>query len=304
MASVNRSSAASISPARPYDHASSRQRVRAGTGCRGRASRGRARRLRACSPPLDDTAAHAAGHATSRSKRCRRAARRRRSLLGDIRPAFRLRRPAPDRRDQPAEDGDRCVRLISPPVHQPGEPAFDGRGAPALIGRERTTRHQARHAVDIAGGLRVPDRGLRLPVRLAPARRTSEQLRDELRLASLELRPQQLLEEMVVAIPLLVAVQRNHEMVRALERRELCRRVARCEHGVAERTRSCGPGRRSGSGSGARRVGAARGAPSAGSRPGSGRRPGTRPRRPRRSRSPWQTSRPGTGPRSSPPCAP
>ena len=53
-------------------------------------------------------------------------------------------------------------------------------------------------------------------------------------LAALELVPQQLAEEVVVAIPLARPVERHHEAVRARERLERVRRPRRLEHGVAE----------------------------------------------------------------------
>ena len=108
--------------------------------------------------------------------------------FGGIGPALRLRRPAPKRSHQCGEHGNRRVRLDCPLRVQPAKPAFDGRGTATFVRGESTTRNKSRGPVDVAGLLRVPDRGLRLPVRLAPVGRTSEQLRHEVRLDSPELR--------------------------------------------------------------------------------------------------------------------
>ena len=63
------------------------------------------------------------------------------------------------------------------------------------------------------------------------------QLGDQLRLPALELGQQHVAKEIVVAIPLAVVVERDHEHVRLLEGREHLRRVGPAEHGVAERPR-------------------------------------------------------------------
>ena len=120
---------------------------------------------------------------------------------------------------------------------QPAEPAFGGGDTAALVDAWTGTYGQPRRSVDIPGRLRVPDRGLRLPVRLAPIGRTSEQTRHEIRLDSLELRTQQLLEEMVVAIPLPSPVQRHQEQVGTRQRFQHRRGAAPLEDRVAERTR-------------------------------------------------------------------
>ena len=112
--------------------------------------------------------------------------------FGGIGPTLRLRRPAPERGGQSADHGDRRVRLDCPVRVQPAEPAFDGRGTAAVVRVEIIPHDQSRGPVDVVGRLRVPDRGLRLPVRFAPVGRTCEQPRHEVRFDSPELRPQQL----------------------------------------------------------------------------------------------------------------
>ena len=120
---------------------------------------------------------------------------------------------------------------------QPGEPALDGRDASAVIGGQGLLLHQSRHPVDVAGLLGVADRILRLPVRLAPRARAREQLRHEVWLGPLELGTQQLPEEVVVAVPRPVAVQREQEHVRARERLQDRGGAALLEHRVAEGSR-------------------------------------------------------------------
>ena len=99
----SRSSAWSISPASHVRDREQQPWRSAGTGSRGRVSRPRAPRLRASSRPLADIAAHAGGPATSRSKRCRRAACRRSS---------RVRRHRPSAPPPPA--GPRARRAVAP----------------------------------------------------------------------------------------------------------------------------------------------------------------------------------------------
>src|SRR5690349_13367161 len=55
------------------------------------------------------------------------------------------------------------------------------------------------------------DRGLRHRVRLEPRGRPEMEIGDQLGLAPLEFRPQQLPEQVVVAVPLAAAVERDHQ---------------------------------------------------------------------------------------------
>ena len=63
------------------------------------------------------------------------------------------------------------------------------------------------------------------------------ELDDELRLTTLELGPQHVAKEVVIAVPATVVVERDDEQVRVLERREHLCRVRPTEHCVAERPR-------------------------------------------------------------------
>ena len=106
-----------------------------------------------------------------------------------------------------------------------------------MVDREGAAHKEPRNSVDVAGRLRIADRGLRLLVRLAPVGGTREQLRHEIRLQSLELRTEQLSEEMVVAIPLPGTVERHQEQVGARQRFQHRRGAALLEDRVTQRTR-------------------------------------------------------------------
>jgi hypothetical protein len=72
----------------------------------------------------------------------------------------------------------------------------------------------------VSGSLCVSDRGEVLPVRGAPVGRTAEQHRDPVGLGVGELAGERLADEMVTAVPLAVAVERDDEPIRALQRLE------------------------------------------------------------------------------------
>ena len=95
---------------------------------------------------------------------------------------------------------------------------------------------EARDMVAVAGLFGVLERHLGLAVRFAPRARRGGGCRRRARLAPTQLGAQQIAEQVVVPVPLAVAVERHEEQVRALERVEH-RSADRCdaEHGVAER---------------------------------------------------------------------
>ena len=138
--------------------------------------------------------------------------------FGHLGPTLRLRRPALNRGDERAEHRDRRVPVERSMPLQPVEPALDGRDATALVHRLSPTLDQPRDPGDVPCFLRVPDRRLRLPVRLTPVGGANEEAGDKVRLGSDQLRSEQLLEEMVVAVPLSIAVQRHQEQVGARQR--------------------------------------------------------------------------------------
>jgi hypothetical protein len=131
------------------------------------------------------------------------------------------------------------------PIH-PLEPALGGSDPTALVRRLDATLQQPRHSVDIPGLLGVADGRLRLPVRHTPVGRTTQEPWDQVRLGSLQLGAEQLPKEMVVAVPLPIAIQRHQEHVGALQRLQGRRGPARLEDSVAEGARHPLENRRSG----------------------------------------------------------
>ena len=157
--------------------------------------------------------------------------------FGRISAAIGLNRLAPDHGEQPAEHGDRCVPLECPVLLEPVDPALDGRGPAALICRESAALDQRRHSVDVRGGLCVRDGVLQVPVRRAPFGCTTKELRHELGFGSPQLRLEQLLEQVVVAVGLACGVQRHQEHVGAGQRLQNRGGAAPLEDSVTERSR-------------------------------------------------------------------
>jgi hypothetical protein len=87
----------------------------------------------------------------------------------------------------------------------------------------------------ITAGRRVRDRLLRGAVLAVPGRGAAVQLGHQFRGRTDELVPQQLREEVVVAVPLASLVERHQEQVGALDTLELLRGVPIARHGVAQR---------------------------------------------------------------------
>ena len=140
-----------------------------------------------------------------------------RRALGGRSPPLGVRRPAHQRRHQGAVDGDPRVALDQALGLEPLHPAHDGVGPPTRPRRVRQLQDQATHAVGVSAGLRVLDGDLRPAVGLVPRCGPEVQLGDELGLAPPELRRQQLAEETVVAVPVPVPVERDHQQVPAFQ---------------------------------------------------------------------------------------
>jgi hypothetical protein len=73
--------------------------------------------------------------------------------------------------------------------------------------------NQPSHPIGVAGGLGMVDGQLGQPVGLTPDRRSGVQFRDQLGLTLLQLGPEQLAEQVVVAVPLPLPVKRDHQQV-------------------------------------------------------------------------------------------
>src|SRR5215208_678314 len=98
-------------------------------------------------------------------------------------------------------------------------------------------RDQQSLALVVSGCDRLPNRPLEESCTLQPHASPSSQGRHQIGLSALELVEQQLTEQMVVAIPLPLLVQGNHEQVGAGELAQEHSRILPACHRVAERTR-------------------------------------------------------------------
>jgi hypothetical protein len=98
-------------------------------------------------------------------------------------------------------------------VLEPRQPSEDGVDPPAGVGGDHQAGDQPGHPVGVAGGLGMVDGQLRQPVGLTPGRCPGVQAMDQLGLAPLQLGLEQLPEQMVVAVPLPVPVQRHQQQV-------------------------------------------------------------------------------------------
>ena len=131
-------------------------------------------------------------------------------------PALGLARPAEQREDQRAVHGDRAVVLGRRDVPEPLHPAQHRLDAPAGPDGLLQLQDQPGHPVVVPGRLGMLDRGLRHGVRLEPRSRPEMEIRDQIGLPPPEFRLQQLPEQVVVAVPLTAAVERDHQQVPAL----------------------------------------------------------------------------------------
>jgi hypothetical protein len=134
---------------------------------------------------------------------------RRRPALGGGRPAFGIVRLARQHLQQRPLHGDQRIPFDQPLLLEPGEPPAGGLGASAGVGGEREARDQPGGPIGVPGGLGMVDGQLRQTVGFAPRGRPSLELLDQLRLASLQLRTEEVAEQMVVVIPLTMPVQGN-----------------------------------------------------------------------------------------------
>ena len=87
---------------------------------------------------------------------------------------------------------------------------------------------------EIAARVRVGERLVRPAVPLAPARRARQVHGEQLRMVALELAPEEIAEQVVVAVPLAAIVERDDERVRACEGVERIGCAARGEHRIAQ----------------------------------------------------------------------
>jgi hypothetical protein len=97
--------------------------------------------------------------------------------------------------------------------------------------------NQPSHPIGVAGGLGMVDGQLGQPVGLTPDRRSGVQFRDQLGLTLLQLGPEQLAEQVVVAVPLPLPVKRDHQQVGVLQRLQHPARPAGSQDHVTQRPR-------------------------------------------------------------------
>ena len=129
---------------------------------------------------------------------------------------------------------------------EPLHPAHHGGAAPARPDRIGLLQHEAGDPICIARRLSVGDGRLRLAIVLAPGRRPEVQLGDVGRLASPQLRRQQVAEQLVIAEPLPPAVERHHQQIAALQPLQDVARSLSTGDRVAQRTAQAVEDRRAG----------------------------------------------------------
>ena len=153
--------------------------------------------------------------------------------VGESEPPFGICRPARQRAHPGSKNGERGVapQLV---IAEPPQPLLQGLDPAVVVDGQGKGVDQARDGVRLTRSVPVDDRRLVEVVGDAPGHRPTVEFAAPLRLAALELVPQQLAEQVVVAIPLASPVERHHEAVRTLERLERVCRARRLEHGVAE----------------------------------------------------------------------
>src|SRR5262249_20922301 len=96
-------------------------------------------------------------------------------------------------------------------------------------------QNQPGYPVVVSGRLCVVDRRLRHGVRLEPHGRTEMKILDQIRLSAPEFCPQQLAQQMVVAVPLTATVERDDEQVPGFQSFEDIPRSLLTQDRIAER---------------------------------------------------------------------
>ena len=115
------------------------------------------------------------------------------------------------------------------------EPGLDRLHPPVRGNAHGDRAEDSGGAVLVAGPVRVVERRLGVSLGFEPVRCALVERRNQLRLALLQLPLEQVAEEVVVAIGAPVPVERHHEEVRRLERRQLESRFLPLQDGIAER---------------------------------------------------------------------
>ncbi len=170
-----------------------------------------------------------------------RAAVRHRTVVGGVLdglgPALGRLGPTPQRVQKRAEHRDHGIAFEQGGLVELQEPALGRGDAAAAVERESIGGDETGHDIHVTCGRCIVDRGLGELVGGTPRGCATIQLDGQTRLGAIELRPQQVLEQVVIPVPPPVMVERDDEHVRALERLEHPRRVAPLQHRVAEGSR-------------------------------------------------------------------
>jgi hypothetical protein len=109
--------------------------------------------------------------------------------------------------------GDRRIALDQVPGLEPLHPAQDGVHPAARPDGLHDAEDQLRDPVAVAGGLGVVDGQLGQLVVFAPGGRAGVEPPGQPGLAALQLGPEQLAEQVVVAVPAVVPVERHQEEI-------------------------------------------------------------------------------------------
>ena len=140
-----------------------------------------------------------------------------RPLFGGVGPALGRCRLSDQGLQPGPEHGHRRIASEQALVLEPAEPAAGGVDPPGAVGRHGQLPDQPGDPVGVPGGLGVVDRGFRQPVGLAPGSRPGVQLRDQVGLTPVQFRAQQLVEQVVVAVPPALAVKGDQQQVGLLQ---------------------------------------------------------------------------------------
>ena len=156
-------------------------------------------------------------------------------VIDHIGPPLRLSRPPCCCGQDPGQHGHHRVSLRPALVLQPAEPPLDG-GDPALpVSPYPEFAHQGSGHIDVPHCDGVLQRLLGQAVPRAPPGGAAPQDRDQLRLPAAQLGQQHVAEQLVVAVPLPVRVQRHQQQVRPRQIRQGRGGPGRVEHRLAQR---------------------------------------------------------------------
>ena len=167
---------------------------------------------------------------------------RRGRAVGESEPPLCLCRPSRQRSDPGSNDrkGGVSPQLV---IAEPAQPLLQGLHTAVVVHRQCQGVDKAGDGIHLTRGVPVLDRRFGQVVRDAPVHRPAVECGHAIRLAALQLVAQQLAEQVVVAIPLALPVERHDEAVPVLQRLERVGGPRRLQHDVAKTAGSCGRAR-------------------------------------------------------------